>query len=323
MERLKQAPAHDLEALLGGGRPPRGLHPADHVAQPGQGLPSPLTSHLRVIRLGMGRGIGVRGGKADDQHAVAGRLGRLGERLREGELGLEAAGRQVALIVELARVGDPLVDQDQTRSVLDEKLAQPVAGAGGMLVVSGHARERLGSAELPRQLAPEGLYHGAVGLGNRIAGRDAVADQHDTTHRGQFGGAGVLQHLVDAGQTGRAHSGEQVEERQHRVGLATAEVGLELHDRVAARSRQPLHGAGQQPPQAVGEEGAAEELHRVAVLVRSFIQVDLPQIGGEFRLLILAAGDVLVWSHHLPPWLQTRDRADGGRAPGGAAPLVA
>ena len=62
-------------------------------------------------------------------------LRRLGQRLGEGELGLEAAGRQVALVVELARVGDPLVDQDQARPVLVEQLAQHVAGARRLLVV--------------------------------------------------------------------------------------------------------------------------------------------------------------------------------------------
>ena len=36
-------------------------------------------------------------------------LGRLGERLGEGELRLEAAGRQVALVVELARVEEPAI----------------------------------------------------------------------------------------------------------------------------------------------------------------------------------------------------------------------
>jgi hypothetical protein len=64
-----------------------------------------------------------------------------------------------------------------------------------------------------------------------------------------------------------------VKERQHRVGLAAAEVGLELDDRVATRARQPLHGAGQEPPQAVGEVGAAEELHRIAVFVGPFAAV--------------------------------------------------
>jgi hypothetical protein len=51
--------------------------------------------------------------RSDYEQAVARKSGRLGERLGEGELSLEAPGGQVALVVELAGVGDPFVDQDR------------------------------------------------------------------------------------------------------------------------------------------------------------------------------------------------------------------
>ena len=76
----------------------------------------------------------TRGGEITSRQLL-GELGRLGQRLGEGELRLEGAGRQVALVVELAGVGDPLVDQDQARAVRVEQLAQRVAGAGRRLVV--------------------------------------------------------------------------------------------------------------------------------------------------------------------------------------------
>jgi len=41
----------------------------------------------------------------------------------QGELGLEAAGGQVALVVELARVGYPLVDQHEAREAADGLVA--------------------------------------------------------------------------------------------------------------------------------------------------------------------------------------------------------
>ena len=50
-EGLEQPPADDLEALLGGGRPPGGLHPPDHIAQPVQGLAPAGPAHLHVIRV--------------------------------------------------------------------------------------------------------------------------------------------------------------------------------------------------------------------------------------------------------------------------------
>ena len=188
-------------------------------------------------------------------------LGRLGQRLGEGELGLEAAGRQVALIVELAGVGHPLVDQDQARPVLVEQLAQHVAGVGRLLVVGLDARVGLLAAELPGQLAPQRADHGAVGLGDGIAGRDLVADQHDALRLGQRSSRPPrpAPRRRPASSPGAA-PGEQVVERQHRVGLAAAEVGLELHDRVAALAGEALHGADQQALQALGEVGAAEEL---------------------------------------------------------------
>ena len=103
-------------------------------------------------------------------------------------------------------------------------------------------------------------------------------------------------------------AGEQVVERQHRVGLAAAEVGLELHHRVAALAGEALHRADQQPLQALGEIGAAEELDRVAVLVRALAQMHLPEVGGELGLLVAAAGHVLVRRHHLAPGLEGAGR---------------
>ena len=49
-------------------------------------------------------------------------------------------------------------------------------------------------------------------------------------------------------------------ERQHRVRLAAAEIGLELHDRIAALAGDALDAADQQALQALGQKGAAEEL---------------------------------------------------------------
>ena len=133
----------------------------------------------------MGRARRVRGRQADHQQAVLRQLGRFGQRLGEGELGLEAARRQVALVVELARVGHPFVDQDQARPVLVEQLAQHVAGAGRLLVVGLDAGEGLLAAELPGQLAPERAHHRAVRLGDGIARRDLVAHQHHAAGRRQ------------------------------------------------------------------------------------------------------------------------------------------
>ena len=260
------------------------------------------------------RGVGaVRRRETDDQQAVAGELDGFCERLGEGELRLEAAGRQVALIVELTRVGDPLVDQDQARPVVDQKLPQGVARAGGVLVVLGDARVGFRAADLPRQLAPQGAHDRAVVLGDRVARRDAVAHQnHGPVHVRQRRHAGFPHQCIDAGQLARGNAGAEVVEREHRVGLAAAEVGLKLHDRVAAAAREPLHRAGEHPLEALGQIGAPEELGRVAVLVGPLAEVRLPEVGGELGLLVAAAGHVLVRRHHLAPRFQGSGRALDG-----------
>jgi hypothetical protein len=47
------------------------------------------------------------------------------------------------------------------------------------------------------------------------------------------------------------------------VRLAAAKVGLELHDRIAACAVKALDRSDQEPSQALGEIGAAEELNRL------------------------------------------------------------
>src|SRR5690606_41890720 len=67
--------------------------------------------------------------------------------------------------------------------------------------------------------------------------------------------------FLHAGQVPRPQAGEQVVQGQHGVGLAAAEVGLELDHGVAALARQAAHGVDQQPLQALGEVGARSEEH--------------------------------------------------------------
>ena len=74
----------------------------------------------------------------DHEHRARHRLDGLGERLRERELGVERAAVQVVAAVQLPRVGDPLVDQDQARRVLRGS-ASPSAAPGLDRVASASA----------------------------------------------------------------------------------------------------------------------------------------------------------------------------------------
>ena len=67
--------------------------------------------------------------------------------------------------------------------------------------------------------------------------------------------------------TPRLAAGEEVIQCQHRVRLAAAKIGLELHHRIAPRAGESMHCADEELRQAFGEESAAEELDRLAVFV--------------------------------------------------------
>ena len=99
-------------------------------------------------------------------------------------------------------------------------------------------------------------------------------------------------------------------EGQHGVGLAAAEIGLQLNDRIATPSGKATRRPDQHSLQAFGQVGTAKELDRVPVLIRAFAQMHLPQVRRELGLLVPAARHVLVGGHDLAPRFQAR----GGRA---------
>jgi hypothetical protein len=60
--------------------------------------------------------------------------------------------------------------------------------------------------------------------------------------------------------------GEEVVKRQHRVGFAAAEVGLELHHRITALTRDAPHRTDEQTLEALREVSPAEEFGRLLIL---------------------------------------------------------
>ena len=139
-------------------------------------------------------------------------------------------------------------------------------------------------------------------------GPDLGADEHGAVRLRQRADPRLLEQLVDAEQLLRRRAAGDVVEREQRVRLAAAEVGLQVDDRVAAAAVQAFDGLREQLAQAGGDEGAAEELGRVLVLARRPALVDLVQVGGELGLLVAAAGDVGVRPHHVAPRLEALGR---------------
>src|SRR5579863_1634252 len=76
----------------------------------------------------------------------------------------------------------------------------------------------------------------------------------------------------------------EVVDREHRMGLAAAESGLEPDDRIAALPGQPLETARENTPQPFSEKGNAKEILRRAVILSRMAGIDREEIGGELRL---------------------------------------
>jgi len=63
------------------------------------------------------------------------------------------------------------------------------------------------------------------------------------------------------------------------VRLAAAEVGLQLHHRIAALARQALRCPHEEVLETLREVGATEKLGRLQVLVAALAQMHLLQVG--------------------------------------------
>ena len=85
------------------------------------------------------------------------------------------------------------------------------------------------------------------------------------------------------------------------MGLAAAEVRLEIDDRGASASRDALDGLDQEASQAIGEVGPAEELRRVDVLRPPLALAHLVEVGGELSQGEAACCHILVWLHDVAP----------------------
>ena len=152
----------------------------------------------------------------------------------------------------------------------------------------------------------------------RAAGLDLVADhRHPPDPPGHLVEAAAGQQFLHLlGKLVQPGAGQQMPQGQHRVGLAATEVGLQVDDRGGVLvPADPLHRPGQQIPQPVGQVGAAEELHRVAVLVIGLPGGHGVQVRGELRGVESPGLHIRVRSQDLPPWFQAvhRHRRDGRR----------
>ena len=90
-------------------------------------------------------------------------------------------------------------------------------------------------------------------------------------------------------------------ERDHRVSLPAAEVRLQVDDRYARATGDPLRRLRQQLPKAHGQVGAPEELDGLRVLSEALAKVHLMEVGRELGEGELALCDVVVGLDDVPP----------------------
>ncbi len=139
----------------------------------------------------------------------------------------------------------------------------------------------------------------------RVGRREVGADNHRPVGLrhidvADFSGDAIAVREVAQFQVGP----RQMVHRQHAVRLAAAERSLELYDRVAALTRQPLDACDKQRQQALGQVRAAEELNRVLILGGGCARHDLRQVSGELRLNVVPAGNVRMRGDDIPPGLE-------------------
>ena len=285
---------------------PGGVLPRNNIFQAVEGLSS-----------GLATGLDVGGWDAHHDQRVLRRRGRLGQGLGKRELGIEAAGRQVMLLIKLSSVSDPFIDQNHARADHAEELHQSFAWVCRGLVGLLDQLVALFPAELPREFAPECVDFGPVGHLVDLARRDVLADQNGPLDLGQRVHAQGGEQLVGVRQIAAFDLRvEQVIQREYRVRLTAAEVRLEGDDRVALLVDQPLDRVGEQVAQAFGQVGPAEELDGVAILRCRDALPDLVEVRGELGLLVVAGRDVVVGFHDFPPGRQARRRLTLGGLPG-------
>ena len=189
-DRLKQAATHNLKAFVWTGRAPLRCNALQHIAQ--------ALQRFLTIRAPYFVGALWHG---DQQQGIGHLLGGFSERLREGDLRVVGAGRQVVFADKIAGVGHPLVDQHQAGSALPEEFSDiPGTGGDAFAVAVGHDGVTRWATQLVSQLTPEGVHHSAVGLGGGFRCTECRSHQNGSVGFGDALDAHLGAHLFEAGE---------------------------------------------------------------------------------------------------------------------------
>ena len=289
--RLEQPSPHNLKRFFGGDRLPQRLDAAKGLFQSAQRNHAALPPSLHL-------GLGQR----RQNHGIGDKLARLGQGLDKRQIAVEGAPAQPLAVRKLPHIGDQFVDQHHTGSVARQQIGQNLfARRRARAVGVFDLLKPLFAAKLPGQLAPE-CMDALSSVLPRLARRIGMAVEHRNASPRDVHQGGLVEQRGNAFQVGEgAVARGKVIDRHHAVRLAAAKGGLQLNDRLAAHTVQPLHHLNQQQTHALRNKGALKKCGRLLVLARGSAQVDSRQIGGKLSLLKGAFEHIGVGYDHFTP----------------------
>ena len=288
---LKQATTDNLERLLWRHGFPESLHPVEDRLQSLQG---PHATRAAGLAVGFGKG-----GQHDH---VWNELGRLCEGLDETQVAVVGAAADWLALHKLADVNDQFVQQHHAWRMAGQEIAEDLLAGGCSVGVRFlHERESLRLPKLPGQFTPE-CANRLFAVLPRLAGCVGGAIEHGDLRLWHIQQTGVIEKGRDAGEfTERTFAGGEMIHREQGVGLAATEGGLELDDRLAALAVETLGNLGEQPPHALGDEGALVEGLGVPVFRGGLAGAHGGEVGGELGLLECAVQHIRVRDDDFSP----------------------
>ena len=130
-----------------------------------------------------------------------------------------------------------------------------------------------------------------------------VPDDRDTVDFGAAVVVGCQEILCVLREFADVKAGRHVPQREHRVGFAAAEVGLQVdHRGSVVIAGESAHRPPDQVAQTFGQVGAFEEFDGIGVAGVLFAaEGHLVKVGGELGGGEVSGGDVFVWRQNLAP----------------------
>ncbi len=295
----EQSAADDFEAFIRGDRLPDGFHAPEGVFN---GLKSLLPGFPADLNGGFRDG-------SDDEAVFTG-AGGFGDLLDEGDEVVKGAGGKSVHAVDILRVSNQLVHQDQAGAAFVEEVLQVLRSRRDAFLIrfadvfSVQLRFLGGCHQLISHLTPEcaDAVSGKVFVLFPLGRVQRGADQNGDIGVRELRQAGAFHHGFQGWNGLELHSAvRDMVKRQHAVRFTAAERCFQLNDRFAAFAADALQELKQKSRHAVGYVGPGEELYRVTVFNSALAPGNLRKVRGEFRGRVTPFRDIRMRDHDVAP----------------------